>query len=177
MIEKISQNPRFTCAEFFFFCFIRFLGHFLLAPFFSTSSYPVYPVFLTEKLYLLYSRRRRFFVLLPLRDLNGRPSGDMTDQEVHQDIFAVGISVNQISQSGRQDLIEKNIVVLVVESRACQDHWVVVAPLGSVDPLMFTIVPKVTATRKSDQPIGKVTPNSESKIHLFSCQRSVFIQR
>ena len=91
-------------------------------PFFSTSSYPVHPVFLTEKLYLLYSRRRRFFVLFPLRDLNGRPSGDMTDQEVHQDIFAVGISVNQISQSGRQDLIEKNIVVLVVESRACQDH-------------------------------------------------------
>ena len=41
----------------------------------------------------------------------------MTDQKVHEDIFAVGISVNQISQSGRQDLIEKNIMADILKYR------------------------------------------------------------
>ena len=50
-------------------------------------------------------------VLLLLRHLNGRQLGYRGDQEVHQDVLAVGGGVHQGAQRGRQVVSEQEVVV------------------------------------------------------------------
>lgn len=114
--------------------------------------------------------------MLPLSDFDWRPPGDVTNEKVHQDVLAITRCVHQFLKRRRKCFGEECVVIAVIESRSCQDHGVIVAPLGSVDPLVFSVVPVMGSTGKSYQPIRKLLPDLKGEIHFFGGERGVVVQ-
>lgn len=58
-------------------------------------------------------RARQLLVLFPLSHFDGRQAGDSGDQEIHQDVLAVGFMIHKGSQRLRQVVREQVVVVSV----------------------------------------------------------------
>ena len=60
----------------------------------------------------------QLFVLLPLGHLDGRQVGYRGDQEVHEDVLAVGGGVHQSAERGGQ-VVREQVVVVPGEQTLC----------------------------------------------------------
>ena len=78
----------------------------------------------------VYPRHVLFF----LRHFDWRQTGHVRDEEVHQNVFAVGILIHTIERRTR-NLLKEPQIIAVDEGGSRQDDAVLVAPLGSVRPL------------------------------------------
>lgn len=81
-----------------------------------------------------YSRRRRFFVIFSLGNLDGRLFGNMADQKIHQNIFAVVCLFNGLQHQWTQPLRVQIIVIFMIKGGAGQHDRVLVRPFGRVTP-------------------------------------------
>lgn len=88
------------------------------------------------------------FVLLPLRHLNGRLAGYVTNEKIDENILAVARLIDRFVQQRAQPISVQHVIVAMINGRSCQDHRILVGPLGRVSPL--TLIEKnITQTNSS----------------------------
>ena len=100
----------------------------------------------------------------------------MSNEEVHQDVFAVRKGLNGSSKTDREVFYEKLCIFSVYEGGISSDHAVVVRQFRTVHPQPLFLIPVMSSGRKTDNSVLKCSPHLEGKVDLISGDADIFVQ-
>ena len=100
----------------------------------------------------------------------------MSNEEVHQDVFAVRKGLNGRSKTDREVFYEELCIFSVYEGGISGDHAVVVRQFRTEHPQPLFLIPVMSSGRKSDNSVLKCSPHLEGKVDLISGETDIFVQ-
>ena len=115
-------------------------------------------------------------MISPVRHLDWWLLGDLAHQEVHEDVFTVGVGEYGTGETHREVLHEVLGVLPVDEGGVGQDHAVLVGQGRAVLPHLLLLVPEVISLREPNNSVRKCFPHFKGKLSFFTGQHHTLIQ-